>query len=82
MIGGRVFIGVAALGLAALCGCYGSTEPATEIGPESAKLIARGTADNGPAHGGFQYWLTNADRIRKATGQAFPAGASGPSPTA
>lgn len=62
----------------AFAGCYGSTEPATNVGPESATLQARGTANNGPAHGGFQYWLTSADRIRKGTGEAFPAGASGP----
>ena len=66
------------LGVLVLSGCYGSTEPATDIGPESATLRAHGTADNGPAHAGFQYWLTNADRIRKGTTHAFPAGASGP----
>jgi hypothetical protein len=78
LLGQRTIIGMGMAGVLILSGCYGSTEPATDIGPESAKLNARGTANNGPAHGGFEYWLTNADRIRKRTSQAFPAGASGP----
>jgi hypothetical protein len=43
-------------------GCYGSTEPATDIGPESATLQGHGTANNGPAKSWFQYWLTGSER--------------------
>jgi hypothetical protein len=78
LFGQRIIIGMGVLGLAVLPGCYGSTEPATNIGPESASLNGRGTTNNGPAHAGFEYWLTNADRIRKGTAHAYPGGASGP----
>lgn len=71
---------VAALGAAALAGCYGSTEPATNVGPESATLNGQGTADNGPAQSWFQYWLTGTQRTRREATAAinWPAGASGP----
>jgi hypothetical protein len=69
----------AALIALTLAGCYGSTEPATDVGPESATLRGHGTANNGPAHSWFEYWLTGSegDPLR-AGGQTWPAGASGP----
>ena len=65
-----------------LAGCYGSTEPATNIGEDSATLRGQGTANNGPASSYFEYW-TNGDplpgqaRPRTPT-RSWPAGASGP----
>jgi hypothetical protein len=44
----------------ALTGCYGSTEPATEVTADTARLNARGTANNGPATSFFEIWPTNA----------------------
>jgi hypothetical protein len=61
-----------------LAGCYGSTEPATEVGAESAKLNARGTADNGPATSHFEFWITGSTRVRWTDDRHWPAGASGP----
>jgi hypothetical protein len=63
----------------ALAGCYGSTEPATDIGPETATLNAKGTANNGGVLTKFQYELTGrvGDPLEVAGGH-FPAGASGP----
>jgi hypothetical protein len=79
MIGQRMVIGVAAVGLAALPGCYGSTEPATNVGPETATLNARGTANNGPATTTFSYWLTGSNLPNFTTPpRSWPAGASGP----
>ncbi len=62
-----------------LAGCYGSTEPATDVGPESATLRGHGTANNGPAHSWFEYWLTGSESDPLRAGdQTWPAGASGP----
>jgi hypothetical protein len=64
----------------ALVGCYGSTEPATDVGIDSATLNGQGTANNGRAHAYFQYWLTGSEdpEPSRAGGWDFPAGASGP----
>jgi hypothetical protein len=63
----------------ALAGCYGTTEPATKVGPESATLNAQGTANNGPATTDFQYWMTAFPDEKLATPpRDWPAGASGP----
>jgi hypothetical protein len=60
-------------------GCYASTEPATDIGPETAKLNARGTANDGPATSAFEYWLTGTTQSHLQTApRSWPAGASGP----
>jgi hypothetical protein len=71
-----VFCGlVSAVGFA---GCYGSTEPATDVGIASAKLNARGTADRGPATSWFEYWLTSSSSPPAKTDPLhWPAGASG-----
>lgn len=79
MLSGRAVTVVTLVAGLGLTGCYGSTEPATDIGAESATLRAHGTANNGPAHSSFTYWLTNADRIRHNTPvRDWPTGASGP----
>jgi len=72
----RALIG--ALAVAALAGCYGSTEPATNVGIDSATLNGHGTADNGPAHSYFEYWLPGSENRSGAGGHDWPAGASGP----
>jgi hypothetical protein len=70
---------IGALAMVALAGCYGSTESATDVGPESATLNARGTANNGPAHSYFEYWLTGSENNHLRAGdRSWPAGASGP----
>jgi hypothetical protein len=72
----------ALLGLVAVvvfAGCYGSTEPATDVGPDSATLNARGTANNGPATAYFEYWLSDGSGSTHQTDPAhFPGGSHGP----
>ncbi len=69
---------VAAAGLV-LVGCYGSTEPATEVERESARLNARGTANKGPASSVFEYWPTGFQSLAETTQRLnWPGGASGP----
>lgn len=60
-------------------GCYGSTERATNVGPDSATLNARGTANNGPATAYFEYWVSDGSGSTQQTAPAhFPGGSSGP----
>jgi hypothetical protein len=62
-----------------LAGCYASTEPATDVGAESATLNARGTANNGAASAYFEYWINEGSTAPQQTETAhFPAGANGP----
>jgi hypothetical protein len=80
----RSLVAVTALSASLLvAGCYGSTEPATDVGIDSATLNGKGTANNGRAHAFFQYWLTGASGpedpdVPTAGGHDYPAGASGP----
>lgn len=61
-----------------LCGCFGSTEPATDIGIDRATLTAQGTANAGDAHVYFEYWPSAQPGSVFATiGKDVPAGASG-----
>lgn len=70
---------VAALAVVVLSGCDGSTEPATEVKEESARLHARGTANNGPASSYFEYQPANGAGFKRETEpRSWPAGASGP----
>ena len=72
-------------GLGVLCavllgGCYGSTEPATQIRPDSVQLNGRGTADDGPAFTFFRvqrFGIPLPAPVDTPTRQ-WPAGASGP----
>ena len=73
----RKWLLLSPVALLLFAGCYGSTEPATNIGPESAKLNARGTADKGPATAWFEYWLTASSVHRQTDPVHVPAGASG-----
>lgn len=72
-------LAAALIAAAALTGCYSSTEPATEIGAQSARLNARGTADDGPAYSFFKYQraFPTSEEVRTPELQ-WPAGASGP----
>jgi hypothetical protein len=73
------WLAAAALIALTLAGCYGSTEPATDVGIDSATLNGHGTANNGRAHSYFQYWLTGSERDPLRAGDHdWPAGASGP----
>jgi hypothetical protein len=68
----------ALLGVLAFAGCYASTEPATDIQQDSARLNARGTANNGPAVSHFEYSPTNGTGFTRSTDpRTWPAGASG-----
>jgi hypothetical protein len=61
-----------------LGGCYGSTEPATDVGIDRATLTAQGTANAGDAHVYFEYWPTAQPASVFATiGTDVPAGSSG-----
>ena len=72
-------LATAALIVLTLVGCYGSTEPATDVGIDSATLNGYGTANNGRAHSYFEYWMTGSEREPfRAGGYDLPAGASGP----
>ncbi len=66
----------------ALGACYGSTEPATSIGEDSATLNARGTANNGPAVSYFDYWAEGdfapGGLPLRTPPRSWPAGVSGP----
>ncbi len=74
--------GLSMVSALALAACYGSTEPATNIGEDSATLHARGTANHGPATSYIEYWtdgdpLPGQSRPRTPT-RSWPAGVSGP----
>jgi hypothetical protein len=69
----------AVLALLWCTGCYGSTEPATNVTQDYAQLNARGTANNGPASSHFEYTPTNGTGFTRTTAsRSWPAGASGP----
>jgi hypothetical protein len=61
--------------LAAAVGCYGSTEPATDVTGDSAVLRAWGTTNNGPAQSYFEYWSAADPSVRLTTGvRDWPGG--------
>lgn len=69
----------AVLSLVGCTGCYGSTEPATDVTQDSAQLNAHGRANNGPASSYFEYAPTNGTGFTRTTDpRSWPAGASGP----
>jgi hypothetical protein len=76
----RRVVGLGALCAVLLGGCYGSTEPATNIRPDSAQLNGRGTANDGPAYSFFRvqrFGIPLPPPVDTPTRQ-WPAGASGP----
>jgi len=75
----------AAIGLSALCavlagtGCYGSTEPATNIDEFGATLNGKGTTNNGQAEVFFQFWPSAyPTRVHETSHATVPGGATGP----
>jgi hypothetical protein len=73
----RSWLLLSPLALVLFAGCYGSTEPATNVGSESATLNARGTANNGPATSYFDYWVAGATNHSSTNPRHWPSGASG-----
>jgi hypothetical protein len=62
-----------------LGGCYGSTEPATDIGFDHATFNGRGTTNDGPARVYFEFWPTaHPDQLGRTVGKDVPAGVTGP----
>ena len=75
----------AAIAMLALCavlactGCYGSTEPASDITLLGATLNGAGTTDNGDASVFFQLWPSAfPDRLRETLHFTVPGGTTGP----
>jgi hypothetical protein len=65
--------------VATLAGCYGSTEPATDVGIDSATLHGYGTANNGRAESWFEYGPAGYEGPPLTAGAGvWPAGARGP----
>jgi hypothetical protein len=78
-VGARALAAVVIGAGAAFAGCYGSTEPANDVGSESATFNGHGTANNGPASAYFQYYKEEDGHSSQETARAhFPGGASGP----
>jgi hypothetical protein len=75
---GRLATAFGVLTTAAVTGCYASTEPASDVTGDTAKLHARGTANSGPARSYFEFWPTNGGAHRYTATLRWPAGASGP----
>ena len=63
--------GVAALGVLALSGCVGFTDPATNVTDSSARLNAHGRTDDYPAYFYFRYANKTAD-LPTATARRTP----------
>jgi hypothetical protein len=62
-----------------LAGCYGSTEPATDIGFDHATMNGYGTTNKGPADIYFELWTTADPSQRRANvPQTIPGGVTGP----
>jgi len=77
-VGVRAFAAVAIAAGAAFTGCYGSTEPATNITGDTATLHGQGTANNGDARIYYQLWDTQTGIHRDTPVRYIHAGASGP----
>jgi hypothetical protein len=79
MARGAFLASMIAASVALLTGCYGSTEPATQVKSTSAVLIAYGTTDRGPASVSFEYWPTGRPGERHSTQpRQIPGGVTGP----
>jgi hypothetical protein len=65
--------------VALLTGCYGSTQPATQVKATSAVLNGHGTTNNGTATVRFEYWPTGRPSERHNTpARQIPGGVTGP----
>jgi hypothetical protein len=75
---GKVVLAVVGTALT-LVGCYGSTEPATNVTATGATLNGKGTTNNGPAVSYFEYWPTENPSSKQITpDRSWPGGVSGP----
>jgi hypothetical protein len=78
----RVRVVVVLLGaviVLSVSGCYGSTEPASDIAFDHATLNGRGTTNNGPADVRFELWTTALPSERGTTlTKTIPGGVTGP----
>jgi hypothetical protein len=62
-----------------LAGCYGSTEPASDIAFDHATLNGRGTTNNGPADVYFEIWpAANPNQRGTTLPRDYPGGVTGP----
>lgn len=62
-----------------LAGCYGSTDPASNIGIDRATLNGNGTTNHGTAHVFFQFWPTaQPQNVVSTPGRDIGGGATGP----
>jgi hypothetical protein len=78
-VGVRHAIGLAVLASVLLVGCYGETQPATDLRPNFARLHGQFTANNGPASSWFEYWATSdPDHKWQTAERDWAAGESGP----
>ena len=75
----RLIASVAVLAVVGLAGCYGSTEPATDIGLHDARLHGAGTTNNGQASVFFQFWPSAYPaRVRETLRTDVPGDRTGP----
>src|SRR5687767_2063745 len=66
-------------GVLVLSGCYGSTEPATDIGIDAATLRAYGDTEGSPTTSWFEYWRTSEPgNVRTTASHDWPAHVRGP----
>jgi hypothetical protein len=77
MAGRRVVL-LALLAAALLAGCYGSTEPATDIGFASAKLHAWGDTERSATTSWFEFSPSNVTGVGATRQRSWPAGVRGP----
>jgi hypothetical protein len=63
---------------AIVSGCYGSTEPATDIGFDAATLHAYGNTEGSPTTSWFEYWRTSEPGVLTTARQGWPAHVRGP----
>ena len=82
MLGKVLLVALSAVSAMVLGACYGSTEPATGVGEDTAVLHGQGTADKGAATSYFEYWAAgdpapDYPRPRTPT-RTWPSGARGP----
>jgi hypothetical protein len=79
LLGQRTIVGMGMAGILVLSGCYGSTEPATDIGIDAATLRAYGDTEGSPTTSWFEYWRTSEPgNIRTTASHDWPPHVRGP----
>jgi hypothetical protein len=77
-----LLVALSAASAVVLGASYGSTEPATGVGEDTAVLHGQGTANAGAATSYFEYWATGDPAPGyprpKTPTRSWPSGASGP----